>query len=289
VTVSEAHDYARRRTYAFTDGAQRPTAWSSILGRDPIVLSGEPTGEGNPVLYSYQRSARGLEMNVDGNKKGELPGGLAVEAGRHRIELTNADSGETVWEGRVKVADGERIEVAELIPPASTIELRAEGGGWSPLGGTVRSKYLPVAWSFGAGAALLREPWRHSMFELRGTMFGARGSAPGIGDDVPFRLRGGHVQLGAGGVWEIGGGFEVRTGGQAGVLWATRRFETSTYEHTERMRGTTLGVFGGLAWQRLGPLRTTLRGQVGLLRAPLGEQVAFHPYGAVNLGVGVGF
>src|SRR6266487_3394555 len=36
VTVSEAHDYARRMTYEFTAGRQRPSAETAEVGADPI-------------------------------------------------------------------------------------------------------------------------------------------------------------------------------------------------------------------------------------------------------------
>ena len=40
VTVSEAHDYARRMTYEYTNGRQRPSAETAEVGADPIVLVG---------------------------------------------------------------------------------------------------------------------------------------------------------------------------------------------------------------------------------------------------------
>ncbi|MFB6373127.1 MAG: caspase domain-containing protein, partial [Bradymonadaceae bacterium] len=125
VTVSEAHDYARQRTYAYTDGAQRPTAWSS-------VLSGRPDGTARPVVYSYRRSAEGLEMSVDGQTKGALPGGVALEPGRHRVKLTDGRTGRTVWRGTVRLSAGERLEVVNLIPPPSALEIRAAGGALLP-------------------------------------------------------------------------------------------------------------------------------------------------------------
>jgi len=60
VTISEAHDYARERTWQFTHGQQRPAAESTILGVDPIVLRGRRQREGLPVIYSYERSSEGV-------------------------------------------------------------------------------------------------------------------------------------------------------------------------------------------------------------------------------------
>ncbi|MGC4118331.1 MAG: caspase family protein [Myxococcales bacterium] len=93
VTASEAHDWARERTYRYTQGKQRPTSESDILGKDPIVLAGAPTRPGKPVLYSYAASAEGLSVLVDGAAKGVLPGGVAVEPGRHALELQDGRGG----------------------------------------------------------------------------------------------------------------------------------------------------------------------------------------------------
>lgn len=289
VTVSEAHDYARRRTYAYTDGAQRPTAWSSVMGRDPIILSGQPDGTARPVVYSYRRSSEGLKMSVDGQTKGALPGGVALEPGRHSVELTDDRTGETVWRGTVRLSAGERLEVAELIPPESDLEIRAAGGALLPLAATTRDRYLPLSWATGGRVALLREPWRHILFEARGRAIGARGRAPSLGTDLSYRLRGGHIEIGAGGIWQLGSGFDLAAGGDLGVLWATRGFETSTYRATETMRGTTVAGFGELTWRVVDPVRVTLRADAGLLRAPFGDRVGFHPYASLALAAGVGF
>lgn len=289
VTISEAHDYARGRTYAYTDGAQRPTAWSNILGKDPIVLAGEPSGKGKPLVYSYARSADGLELDVDGETKGTLPGGVALEPGRHEVAVRDGRSDETLWEGEIKLNSGQRLEVAELIPPESSIDIQTEGGGWLAFGGDVRREYMPALWQFGGRLSVVREPWRNSLFEVRAVALRGGGRQTTFESAIPFVLRGGHVQVGGGGVWALGSGFELQVGGDLGVLWASRRFETSSYRHTERMRGTTAAAFGGLAWRFADWGRLGARVDVGTLRAPFGDQSGFYPYGAASIGAGVGF
>ncbi len=78
VTLSEAHDYARDRTYAHTNGLQRPSAETRILGRDPIVLHGTRQRAALPVLYNYDNSAEGIRVVVNDRTKGVLPGGVAM-------------------------------------------------------------------------------------------------------------------------------------------------------------------------------------------------------------------
>lgn len=289
VTVSEAHDYARRRTYGYTEGQQRPTAWSSILGRDPIILSGTPDDAGKPVVYSYERSAEGVSVSVDGNEKGTLPGGIALNPGAHRVELANTQSGETMWRGRVRLAEGDRVEVSDLIPPPSTWELRLEGGGFGAIAAATRAEYLPVSGMLGLRAALVREPWSHALFELRATGFRSRGTATAFDTELPFELRGGHLQLGAGAVWRLGTAFDLEVGGDLGFFWASRSFDTSNYESDQQIRAPSLAGFAALNWRFLDYARLTLRADSGVLRAAIGGDPAFHPYGTSTLGFGVGF
>ncbi len=66
VTATEAHDWARRKTYAFTQGRQRPSAEILEVGADPIVLSGAIARLGSPELFSYSARLDGFSLKVDG-------------------------------------------------------------------------------------------------------------------------------------------------------------------------------------------------------------------------------
>ncbi|HUK66606.1 MAG TPA: caspase family protein [Anaeromyxobacteraceae bacterium] len=113
VTVSEAHDYARRLTYAFTEGRQRPSAETSEVGVDPIVLVGAVVRRGKPELYSYDPRLDGFTLSVDGLALTDLPGGAAVDPGKHRIELAKGGA-EPALEDAVDLKPGERVDLVRL-------------------------------------------------------------------------------------------------------------------------------------------------------------------------------
>src|SRR5262249_44823020 len=93
VTISEAHDYARERTWHFTDGQQRPVSESTVLGLDPIVLRGHRERYGLPVIFSYAHAAEGIAVRLSGEQKGVLPGGFVASPGTQRLELVDSGTG----------------------------------------------------------------------------------------------------------------------------------------------------------------------------------------------------
>ncbi len=121
VTASEAHDYARRMTYEYTRGRQRPSAETSEVGADAVVLVGKLARKGKPELYSYASALDGFTMRVDGKPLADLPGGLAVDAGRHRVQVAKG-SGPEIVDSWVRLGAGERVDVARLVARA--------GGRW---------------------------------------------------------------------------------------------------------------------------------------------------------------
>jgi hypothetical protein len=117
VTASEAHDYARRMTYQFTGGRQRPSAETTEVGVDPIVLVGKVVRAGRPELYSYAPVLDGFEILVDGKPLAELPGGVAVDPGRHRVQVAKG-GGPAIYDGRVDLDPGQRIDMHDLVAAA---------------------------------------------------------------------------------------------------------------------------------------------------------------------------
>ena len=81
-----------------------------VLGRDPIVLTGDPTGAPPPLLYSYDDASDGLLVALNGQTKGALPGGVPVDSGVHKLQLLS-DDGRVVHSGKVRLHDGDRVEV----------------------------------------------------------------------------------------------------------------------------------------------------------------------------------
>lgn len=114
VTVSEAHDYARRMTYEYTGGRQRPTAETEEIGADPVVLVGRPRGRGRPELYSYAPRLDGFTVRVDGKPLAELPGGVALDPGSHRVQVAKGGA-EPLLDAFVALDTGERLDVGSLV------------------------------------------------------------------------------------------------------------------------------------------------------------------------------
>lgn len=115
VTISEAHDLAREKTYYFTRGEQRPSVISDILGSDPIVLSGRIKRPGKPVIYSYNETMNGVQVVVDGTPKGKLPGSIALEPGVHRVSLVTPDGSLELFSASVALPLAIRVDAMELI------------------------------------------------------------------------------------------------------------------------------------------------------------------------------
>lgn len=115
VTVSEAHDFAKDRTYYYTKGQQRPTAESEILGMDPIVLAGKPARPGLPILFDYSEQYGSAEVRIDGKKKGTLPTGIAVEPGEHTFAVAMNESARPFYQETIHLQEGDRLSIPFLI------------------------------------------------------------------------------------------------------------------------------------------------------------------------------
>ena len=128
VTATEAHDWARRRTYEFTEGHQVPSVEATIVGTDPVLLAGERKRPGLPVVYSYSPGLEGYDVELGGRLKGALPGQIVVEGGAQSVAITRG--GETLWSGELELAPGDRISVDELLREAEPRwSARVTGGG----------------------------------------------------------------------------------------------------------------------------------------------------------------
>ncbi len=166
ITASEAHDYARRMTYQFTGGRQRPSAESTEVGVDPIVLVGRVLRAGKPELYSYAPVLDGFEILVDGKPLGELPGGVAVEPGGYRVQVAKG-GGPAVFDGRVDLGAGQRIDLQDLMASSEgRWEVGPRFGVFSFLDQASRAQLLGPSATVGASASLRDWPARHLTLRL---------------------------------------------------------------------------------------------------------------------------
>lgn len=87
VSALEAHDYARDRTWRFTNGRQRPTVWAKLIGDADISLSGSRKNSGLPVLQAYEKEMSGLFVQIDQSTKGMLPTAFPLNPQGSEISL----------------------------------------------------------------------------------------------------------------------------------------------------------------------------------------------------------
>ncbi len=227
VTVSEAHDYARRMTYEWTGGRQRPSAESTEIGVDPIVLAGKVARRGRPELYSYAARLDGFTVRVDGRALPELPGGAAVDPGRHRVQVAKG-AGPEIWDGWLRVRDGERIDVERLVARgARRWEIAPRVGGLAFLDARSRRDVLgPVP---ALGAALGLADWPRDGMSLRLDLATSAGHSRLEQGPYSARFRYSAISAGAALPWRFTpgplGGASLLAGPRLSALWIERRFD----------------------------------------------------------------
>lgn len=284
VTISEAHDYARERTWQFTQGQQRPAAESTILGLDPIVLHGRRQRDGLPVIYSYERSAEGVAVRLSGKPKGVLPGGFAVPPGEQRLELFDSGTSGLLYAGNIQLKAGDRIELSRLIPPARKVEIALGGGLFAPLSHGARSS-LPVAPA--AGVQLRARNWPATLLstELSVSMFGGTGATATL--DQAYDLFGVHLELGLGRMFDLGHGLSLEPQVRVGNLWLSRSFRGFTAH--ESLRALTFSP--GIAFEAApsDALRIGLRFETSIFSAQLEGPRTLHAVGQLGLLAGYSF
>lgn len=224
VSVEEAHDYARERTYYFTGGKQTPTAESAVVGIDPIILSGEVTSRGAPEIGSYDEGLEGAEVKVDGVRAGTLPGAVTVPVGRHRISLIKGDV--ALAEATVELRDGERLDAVSLVrrPSLASVDLHL---GYLALlsGSSARQVGSPVPF-VGVGVRLeeLLPGRLDAAAELGGTRYGAFIAPDGLRVPVSLSV----ISAGASAQWPFTlRRLRVGVGPHLSLAWVSRRFSDS--------------------------------------------------------------
>lgn len=289
VTISEAHDYARVRTYQFTRGTQRPTATSSILGRDPIILKGSITRRPKPVIYSYRASSQGIAIQLAGRTKGVLPGGVVVPPGKHNITLIDTQTKEVLHQGTITLNDGDRLEITALIQPKPHLDLGIGVGAIAPISSAIRAKLIPLAPTLQANVSLARWPWTWSWLNISYSNARASGQTDAFGQTLPYEYTHHAAALHAGGIIDLNDHLDINMGLGFGALWANRRFDTPQYQDQEALRGSTLSTQLSLNWHTLSPWIIGVRSELGILRASLGQNIGPHPFGAISVWSGVRF
>lgn len=252
VTATEAHDWARRRTYEFTAGEQLPVLEATIAGADPVVLAGRADRPGLPVLYGYAPGLEGLTVTVGGRRKGTLPGDVVLEPGPQEITLERDGERSGPVRATISVFPGQRVDAAELWTARTPRwELRA---GWRSFallsGGLSDTTLAPLG---GPAVALVRRdlPAAGLMLGMDAAWLGSAGSVAPAGAPVTMAGWGAQAGLSLALASELGPlRFEV--GPRLGFVHLERSFQlggaTTRQAFGTLLPGVRVGV--GASWDR---------------------------------------
>ncbi|HYO54413.1 caspase family protein [Archangium sp.] len=261
VTATEAHDHARRHTYAFTEGRQRPSAEILEVGADPVVLSGHIDRTGRPELFSYNPRLDGFTLKVDGETRTELPGGAAVTPGRRTVELTKGN--DILMRQVVDIAAGERLPLERLLSEAfPRRSLAVMGGMFSFVDARSRNELLPASPELAVVLRLEERPLPDLslVFDMSGSR-GRRHLHLVPGTSVPFTYT--SLSLGAAVpyTWRWGR-LSLYAGPRVAALFLQRSFQTEAFTGGQQYFTFSPGVMGGVAWRLGERLELTAQAQL---------------------------
>ncbi len=262
VAATEAHDYARRRTWAFSGGRQRPAAEIVEVGADPVLLTGHLRGAGQPELFSYAARLDGFTLKVDDDDKGELPGGAAVTPGAHTIELTKG--GEVLLRDELVVRDGERVDLDTLTrrrEPNTTLSL--VGGGLGFIDTASRQQLLPAVAAVGGSVRVDRVGFEPLSLSADVSGFHGSGGLKLGGAPVPFTWTSVVLGLAALLRWEYRF-FSLWGGVRVAGWWLARSFSLSAYSQQQLAFSMTPGAQVGVGFKLATHWEVSLNAQMML-------------------------
>lgn len=248
VTVSEAHDYARRMTYEYTGGKQRPAAETSEVGVDPIVLAGRVRRAGRPEIFSYSKRLDGFTVRVDGKPLAELPGGVALDAGEHYVQIAKGGAA-PLLDTAVDLDPGERMDVESLmVRSAGRVEVAPRVAMLGFLDRRSRDQILGTV--PGAGAAMTFREWPMAGMDLRFDVITASGRSPLAIPGGPESVRYDALTAGVSLPWRVRpewlGSAELMAGPRLSALWIRRRFDAAFTAAPQSYLTVTPGLMLGL-------------------------------------------
>lgn len=243
VTALEAHDFAREATFSLSGGEQRPTAEVELVGRDPVVLSGEVVRSSAPVLYSYAPAADGLRLRVDGAVKGSFPGGFALGPGVREVSIEDARSGAVLGATRVVLEPGARVDLTDALPPPPAWTLSLQPGFRI----ATHSSALQLALPFAVGGRMRLER-SLGAFALGGSAGGfvGTGTLVGLSEAVPFRSH--QLELTIDARWSPWTRLGLTGGIEVGWTLVVRDAGTQSYRSVQTVGAPSLAATAG--WQR---------------------------------------
>ncbi|MDP6933126.1 MAG: caspase family protein [Myxococcota bacterium] len=252
VDIAEAHQYARDNTIEHTGGAQVPRAEYRIVGREEIFLSGEASSRSTAekaLLSALDDVLAQARVLVDGTPRGELPGLLAVEPGRHRVEVQTED-GRLIARQTVRLDPGTTMAIESLVGPQEPTWLL--WGGTTARHGAGSATMHPWAAELEAGRFDLLDVGATTSWDLHLRGSWMQGTIPEQGD---VSVAAGEVSLGLTFSSRLG---PVHAGPLVEAMVPWRHFENVTGLHRQ---ATLTGAAGLRAWMWLptGERRVALR------------------------------
>lgn len=261
VSAYEAHDFARRRTYAFTEGRQRPSAEILEVGADPILLAGRIQRTGRPELYSYAPNLDGFTLKVDGEERAELPGGTSVRPGKRRVELTKG--GHSLFDQDISLNDGERLPLEELLRTRThqrSVYLTAGALGFLDAGS--RNQVMPTSPAAGLALRWADAPLKNFDLWVDAQGFGGgREISPVANASVPFRYRLLTVGVGAAYTWRFDR-LSLYTGPRVAAVWLGRSFDLAAYSGAQSYFTASPGWMAGLGFALTQRLELSMQGNM---------------------------
>ncbi|MFV2057739.1 MAG: caspase domain-containing protein [Thiohalomonadales bacterium] len=111
----EAHDYARDRTWVFSNGRQRPTANIKLVGDADIPLMGTKSTTGLPILEAYSAEMAGFYIKVDDNIKGRLPSAFPLSPDGSYVTLLSPDDDLPIARYKVSAGAGQTLSLKKIM------------------------------------------------------------------------------------------------------------------------------------------------------------------------------
>ena len=117
VSITEAHTFAAQATYAYSNGRQRPSAITELLGSDPIIVAGKVKKKAPPMLFAYLGSHTKYQILIDGSDMGPVAKGLSVPEGTVRLTIKDPDNEKVVVDRAVTLESGREYPIARFLNP----------------------------------------------------------------------------------------------------------------------------------------------------------------------------
>ncbi|MFN7133914.1 MAG: caspase domain-containing protein, partial [Myxococcales bacterium] len=287
VTATEAHDYARQKTWTFTGGRQRPSAETLMVGTDPVALVGGFRSRGAPELFSYAASLDGFSVKVDGNEAGSFPGGVVLKKGAQRVQIAKGGS-TPIFDRELNLDAGQRVAVEDLLAEeAPRFTFSARAGMQNFLDQQVRRDVAGLTPAFGLSFWVRDLPLPKTALALDlGLATGARSFRPvASGPEVPYRFVSTALGVGVPYVyrWER---VAIGIGPRLSALYLSKRYSQTELLREQSFFTLTPGAQLSAAWALTERLELGVEAQMHYLLMRVNDDNRGMGFGQLWGGVG---